>query len=326
MKTGPQPPPISHAHHAPPPHIRALHKAHQRSPLTVPTVLDFENLPLSSPSSFPPVTNSTISASVASTAFSAFSDGREDTVNVESDIPVYNVSSVPGLRLIPNLLPPSVQKTLLRKLLFRDLSDPRHKTNLHAHYNLPPPPPDIGSYFESPPGTTFQTLNTDGRDLPIDRMLDKKLRWVTLGGQYDWSLKKYPVDSSSLPEFPRDICELISSLFGITAQAAIVNIYSPGDTLAPHRDVSEASSAPLVSVSLGCEALFIAGVGEGEGVVIRVRSGDAIVMSGEARWAWHSVPTIAGGTCPDWLQEWPEERRGWMKGKRVNLNVRQMWD
>jgi len=157
-------------------------------------------------------------------------------------------------------------------------------------------------------------------------MLDKKLRWVTLGGQYDWSLKKYPVDSSSLPEFPPDIRELVSSLFGITAQAAIVNIYSPGDTLAPHRDISESSSAPLVSVSLGCEALFVAGVGDEEGVVVRVRSGDAIVMSGEARWAWHSVPTIAGGTCPEWLQEWPEERRGWMKGKRVNLNVRQMWD
>jgi len=157
-------------------------------------------------------------------------------------------------------------------------------------------------------------------------MLDKKLRWVTLGGQYDWSLKKYPADSSSLPEFPPDIRELVSSLFGITAQAAIVNIYSPGNTLAPHRDISESSSAPLVSVSLGCEALFIAGVRDGEGVVVRVRSGDALVMSGEARWAWHSVPTIAGGTCPEWLQEWPEERRGWMRGKRVNLNVRQMWD
>ncbi|CAZ81386.1 unnamed protein product [Tuber melanosporum] len=290
MKTGPQPLPISHAHHAPPPHIRALHKAHQRSPLTVPTVLDFENLPLSSPSSFSPVANSTISASVASTAFSAFSDGREDTVNVESDIPVYNVSSVPGLRVIPNLLPPSVQKTLLRKLLFRDLSDPRHKTNLHAHYNLPPPPPDIGSYFESPPGTTFQALNTDGRDLPIDRMLDKKLRWVTLGGQYDWS------------------------------KLSRCDIEKP---LVSHRGIHWRL---IGIVSLGCEALFIAGVGEGEGVVIRVRSGDAIVMSGEARWAWHSVPTIASGTCPDWLQEWPEERRGWMKGKRVNLNVRQMWD
>ncbi|KAG0637827.1 hypothetical protein HOY80DRAFT_923704 [Tuber brumale] len=286
MKTGPQPPPISHAHHAPPAHIRALHKAHQKSPLTASTVLDFENLPPGSSSSFSVVTDSTIGASVASAAFSAFSDGHEDTVNVESDIPVYKVASVPGLWVIPKLLPPSVQKTLLRKLLFRDLSDPRHKTNLHAHYNLPPPPPNIGSYFESPPETAFRALNTDGRDLSIDRMLDKKLRWVTLGGQYDWSLKRYP------------------SIF--TRQGIRWRL--------------------IGIVSLGCEALFIAGVGEGEGVVVRVRSGDVIVMSGEARWAWHSVPTIAGGTCPDWLQEWPEERRGWMRGKRVNLNVRQMWD
>ncbi|PWW77930.1 hypothetical protein C7212DRAFT_175906 [Tuber magnatum] len=325
MKTAPQPSPISHAHHAPPAHIRALHKAHQKSPLTAPTVLDFENLPPNSSSSPPAIATSTISASIASAAFSAFCDGA-DATSVESDILIYKVASVPGLEVIPNLFPPSVQKTLLRKLLLRDLSDPRHKTNLHAHYNLPPPSPGARSYFELPPETTFRALSTDGRDLPIDRMLDKKLRWVTLGGQYDWSLKKYPVDSSSLPKFPRDIRELVGSLFGITAQAAIVNIYSPGDTLAPHRDISEASSASLVSVSLGCEALFIAGVGEGEGVVVRVRSGDAVVMSGEARWAWHSVPTVAARTCPEWLQEWPEERRCWMMGKRVNLNVRQMWD
>ncbi|CUS13203.1 unnamed protein product, partial [Tuber aestivum] len=295
-KTAPQPPPISHAHHAPPAHIRALHKAHQKSPLTSSTVLDFENLPPNFSSSLPAIATSTISASVASAAFSAFSDDA-DATRVETDIRVYKVASVPGLQVIPNLLPPSLQKTLLRKLLFRDLSDPRHRTNLHAHYHLPPPPPDVGSYFESSPETTFRAMNADGRDLSISRMLDKKLRWVTLGGQYDWSLKKYPLDPSSLPERPLSI---------FTRQGIRWRL--------------------IVIISFGCEALFIAGVGEDEGVVVRVRSGDAVIMSGEARWAWHSVPTVAAGTCPEWLEEWPEERTEWMRGKRVNLNVRQMWD
>lgn len=62
-------------------------------------------------------------------------------------------------------------------------------------------------------------------------------------------------------------------------------------------------------------------------------------MSGESRFAWHGVPQIVKGTCPEYLEEWPAERdgdvgvrgefaewRGWMGGKRVNLNVRQMWD
>ncbi|CUS13200.1 unnamed protein product, partial [Tuber aestivum] len=56
----------------------------------------------------------------------------------------------------------------------------------------------------------------------------------------------------------------------------IANIYSPRDTLEPHRHVSKVGSAPLVAISLGCEAPFMAGVGEEEGV--RVRCGDVVVM------------------------------------------------
>ena len=36
-------------------------------------------------------------------------------------------------------------------------------------------------------------------------------------------------------------------------QAAIVNVYSPGDSISLHRDVSEGKEAGLVSISLGCE-------------------------------------------------------------------------
>ena len=50
----------------------------------------------------------------------------------------------------------------------------------------------------------------------------------------------------------------------------------------PHRDISESSSAPLVSLSRGCEALSCGGWGE-EKIVVRVMSGDAVVVNGEAR-------------------------------------------
>lgn len=124
------------------------------------------------------------------------------------------------------------------------------------------------------------------------------------------------------------------------AQAAIVNLYSPGDTLSLHRDVSEESDAGLVSVSLGCECLFVVGLGEredgGDNLVVRLRSGDAVFMSKETRFAWHGVPKIIRNTCPEYLEDWPageegegegfKEWRGWMRGKRVNLNVRQMFD
>jgi alkylated DNA repair protein alkB family protein 1 len=58
-----------------------------------------------------------------------------------------------------------------------------------------------------------------------------------------------------------------------------------------------------------------------------------VYMSGESRFAWHGVPQIVAGSCPQYLRDWPngdkgehEEWKGWMAGKRVNLNVRQMWD
>lgn len=176
------------------------------------------------------------------------------------------------------------------------------------------------------------------------------MRWTTLGGQYDWTFKRYP--STAPPPFPSDIKNLLESLWTSTrAEAAIVNLYSPGDTLSVHRDVAETSGTGLVSVSLGCDAVFVIGVsssedegedGKGEQIVtLRLRSGSAVYMSGSSRFAWHGVPQIVKGTCPEYLGDWPagtedsgyedgeggfEEWRGWMKGKRVNLNVRQMWD
>lgn len=184
--------------------------------------------------------------------------------------------------------------------------------------------------------------------MTISQFLKRKLRWVTLGGQYDWTNKVYPTEAP--PEFPDDIAELLAGLFpDMKAQAAIVNLYTPGDTLSVHRDVSEDCDRGLVSISLGCDALFIVGIQVEQHaresvvkhIVLRLRSGDAVYMSGPARFAWHGVPLVIGGTCPDRLSAWPAESmptaktvgqdpqryeswRDWMATKRINLNVRQM--
>ena len=185
------------------------------------------------------------------------------------------------------------------------------------------------------------------KPLTISQFLSRKLRWITLGGQYDWTDKSYP--QTVPPAFPEDIAGLIHHHFPDTApEAAIVNVYSPGDTLSLHRDVSEESDQGLVSISLGCDGIFIVGLDETEksnnpAVALRLHSGDAVYMSGSSRYAWHGVPQIVQGTCPTWLSTWPvfpddhdpamvegtQSRRygdwlGWMANKRINLNVRQM--
>ena len=104
----------------------------------------------------------------------------------------------------------------------------------------------------------------------------------------------------------------------------------------------------MASISIGADAIFIIGLSKGsltaseeeeKILVVRIKSGDVILMGGESRWAWHSVPKIVPtdvGTKDNSLGEWPGPAgsesgvnklwAGWMKNRRVNLNVRQMWD
>jgi alkylated DNA repair protein alkB family protein 1 len=268
----------------------------------------------------------------------------------------------------------SAQKSLLSRLLHRDLSDERHKTNLHLHYDVKYPTkfngvgetepgsqiPELGpasskqiealaeseghdsrsaqkaSFFSYSPTSDMKFCPKDPsihRPLSISKFFNKSLRWITLGGQYDWTKKVYPGDKP--PAFPSDIQNLLNGLFpNMKAQAAIVNLYSPGDTLSLHRDVSEEVDKGLVSISIGCDCLFVIGLGKhpSDTLTIRLRSGDGVYMSKEARFAWHGVPRILPNTCPESLRSWPagtgeyEEWRDWMSNKRINLNVRQMFE
>lgn len=237
--------------------------------------------------------------------------------------------------MIPSLYPPTVQQRFLDLMLHRDLSVPDHQTNLHLHYDIEYPrngersSNSPVSFFDSDPMTTFKPKDPRvHKPITVQNMLDQKLRWVTLGGQYNWTTKLYPENQP--PRFPEDISRLLRSAFPETeAQAAIVNLYSANDTLSMHRDVSEQCDVGLISVSIGCDALFMISHDDGQGCeVIRLRSGDAVYMSGPSRFAWHGVPKIIPDTCPQWLCDWPGSRypywQGWMSRKRVNLNVRQM--
>lgn len=250
--------------------------------------------------------------------------------------------------MIPALLSPALQTGMLNRLLHRDLADPNHKTNLHLHYNMlsiqsgvnadsiSPQDPIAckRSLFSKDPSMTLIPRDSlVHKKLSLKRALEKKLRWVTLGGQYDWTAKEYPREHP--PPFPPDIAKVLISLFPqIHPQAAILNFYSPKDTLSLHRDVSEECDRGLISLSFGCDAIFVAGNDDGsKTAAVRLRSGDALLMSEASRFAWHGVPKVLAGTCPQWLEQWPmvggtsstfEQWQGWMAGKRINLNVRQM--
>lgn len=237
-----------------------------------------------------------------------------------------------GLLIAPGLVPESVQRELLSRIFHRDLSDPSHRTNLHAHYDIAYPTQHregpgldsqgLTSFFEiaQPQETVVQPQDpTLHKPLSLSQVLNRKLRWITLGGQYDWTRKVYP--EGPPPAFPSDLARFLGSFFDMTPEAAIVNLYSPGDTLSLHRDVSEECDSGLISLSIGNDAVFIVGIEKepilnNNGVaaneaeqtftlVLRVRSGDMIYMSGPARFAWHGVPRVFADTCPELVSSWP---------------------
>ncbi|KAL2156981.1 hypothetical protein VTH06DRAFT_8837 [Thermothelomyces fergusii] len=265
-----------------------------------------------------------ISSEVLNRAFQHLCPGDTVEFRATQDVPIYYHP---------------LYQALLNRLIHRDLSNPVHQTNLHLHFDLPYPAPATGdnndnnnnnddddkdtSFFSYPPSSTTAFRPKDAgvhKPLSVRQALERKLHWVTLGGQYDWTRRVYPAGGRA-PAFPADVAGFLETLFPETrAEAAIVNFYSPGDTMMMHRDVSEETDRGLVSLSFGCDGLFMIAPGEGGGeegeeeekkdkefLLLRLRSGDAIYMTKESRFAWHGVPKVLKGTCPDYLEDWPAE-------------------
>ncbi|KAF2491249.1 hypothetical protein BU16DRAFT_566161 [Lophium mytilinum] len=290
---------------------------------------------------------------------------------------VYEHKEFPGLRLFPSLLPPESQWLMLDHLLHRELSNPLHTNNLSQDYSIPHPPqsvdatcsPSFFTYPQNKKHPAFVPINplSSHKTLNTAQFLQKKLRWLTLGSQYNWSTRSYPPASPT--PFPADIAELVTTLFkaSFKPESGVVLLYSPKDYMPVHRDVSEESPRGLASFTLGCDGLFIiakedptqeecsTGAGakvppqyspskrtesdasEQPMVVIRVRSGDVVQMDGPTRWAWHAMPKVMAGTCPESLHAWPVKEggetpkeyqrwKGYMRSKRLNISCRQVWD
>ncbi|PKA55532.1 Alpha-ketoglutarate-dependent dioxygenase alkB [Apostasia shenzhenica] len=138
----------------------------------------------------------------------------------------------------------------------------------------------------------------------------RKLRWSTLGLQFDWSKRNYDV---SLPhqKIPYALC-LVAKKMAVPAMpkgvefqpdAAIVNYFGP-----------RGNSRDDVPV-----AMFL-------------RSGDIVLMAGEARECFHGVPRIftdsAHADNGAFLSELSDEAdycfREYIKTSRVNINIRQV--
>ena len=110
------------------------------------------------------------------------------------------------------------------------------------------------------------------------------------------------------------------------AQGGIINYYSLKDSLTAHQDRSEKNSnAPLMSFSLGNSAIFLMGSKSLETLPLPIllKSGDLIILSGESRLNYHSLPRVISNTCP--LQFQDTKVQEYMSETRINVNIRQVY-
>ncbi|WCJ38767.1 Alpha-ketoglutarate-dependent dioxygenase alkB [Euphorbia peplus] len=182
-------------------------------------------------------------------------------------------------------------------------------------------------------GKTFKSISTSA--------LLRKLRWSTLGLQFDWSNRNYNV---SLPhdKIPDALCLLAKKLAApampvgeeFQPEAAIVNYFGSSDSLGGHLDDMEADwSKPIVSMSLGCKAIFLLGgkCREEPPLAMFLRSGDVVLMAGEARECFHGVPRIFtdkenAEIAPlesHFLQD--NDLLEYIRTSRININIRQVF-
>jgi DNA oxidative demethylase len=99
-------------------------------------------------------------------------------------------------------------------------------------------------------------------------------------------------------------------------EACLVNVYASGTKMGLHQDRDEDDlSAPVVSLSLGDTCLFrVGGTKRGDLTrSFRLASGDALVLGGPNRLAFHGVDRILAGTST----LLPE-------GGRINLTLRRV--
>ena len=82
-------------------------------------------------------------------------------------------------------------------------------------------------------------------------------------------------------------------------EACLVNFYGAGTKMGSHRDFDEKEPrAPVVSISLGDDAVFhVGGLSRTDPKErITLRSGDVVVLGGQARFAYHGIDRVLAGT------------------------------
>jgi len=156
-----------------------------------------------------------------------------------------------------------------------------------------------------------------GRPLSVRMTNCGPLGWMTDAAGYRYQ-DSHPETGEPWPPIPEILLAAWRDLSGYPhpPEACLINIYGPAARMGLHQDRDEDDmTAPVVSLSLGDSCLFrIGGDRRNDPTrALRLSSGDAVVLGGGARLAFHGVDRILSGTST--------LLRG---GGRINLTLRRV--
>lgn len=160
----------------------------------------------------------------------------------------------------------------------------------------------------------FSPDTPNGRKMSVRMTSAGKYGWYSDKAGYRY-VERHP-SGRDWPAIPDQLCA-IWRRFGHADRApdcCLINFYGEGARMGMHQDRDEADfSWPVVSVSLGDDGLFRVGGTTQRGPTrsLWLKSGDVVVLGGDARLAYHGVDRIRFASSPLLPQ-----------GGRINLTMR----
>lgn len=160
-------------------------------------------------------------------------------------------------------------------------------------------------------------MPTSGRPFTVRMSNCGMLGWVSDTSGYRYAAT-HPETGQPWPPIPALLLEAWTELGGYAhpPQACLINFYGPAAKMGLHQDRDEDDfDAPVVSLSLGDSCLFrVGGRKRGDPTrSLRLHSGDALVLGGAARLAFHGVDRIL-----------PASSTLLAEGGRFNLTLRRV--
>lgn len=145
----------------------------------------------------------------------------------------------------------------------------------------------------------FQPVTQRGQQMSVRMTSAGNCGWVSDRRGYRYEAR-HP-SGTHWPPIPSLLLEVWQAVApeARAPDTALINFYGSGAKMGMHQDRDEADmSQPVVSVSLGDEALFRVGGTQrgGKTESCWLRSGDVVVIGGDARLAFHGVDRVKHGS------------------------------